>query len=85
VVHKSEQRSFGLLIISDIRGSQMELPRVIERSFSYFDFNYEENQRTRRDLTHGDNQRPCVACALVHVHREEPRAHGKHGESHRGT
>jgi len=31
----------------------MELPRVTERSFLCFDFNYEENRRTRRGLTHG--------------------------------
>lgn len=31
-------------------------------------------------------QRSDVACALVHVHREErTRAHGKHGESRLGT
>lgn len=63
-MYKGKQDSFGLLNISGIRGSQMELPRVTGHSFSCFDFNYEENQRTERSYNR-DNQRPCVACAHV--------------------
>jgi len=63
-VHKGEQRSFGLLIISDIRGSQMKLPRVTERSFSCFDFNKREEPKDAKRF-YEDNQRPCLACAFV--------------------